>query len=328
MANAVSPNLPTPQHRMIVQDQSETITFLKAKTIGLGLPIETISTHISVIVLRGDRTLKLKRAVRFPYLDFSTAERRLAACQAELLLNRRTAPTLYLGVRRITRETDGRLALDGAGRLVDAVVEMRRFAQDNLFDNMVQRGALTPALMADLARQIAAFHRDAIVNFDHGGAAGVAAVLKSNDQALRTTSLVPDAAAEAFANAFQRAFERHADLLEARRREGKVRRCHGDLILRNICLLDGRPTLFDCIEFDDTLATIDALYDAAFLLMDLWHRDQHNLANLVFNRYLDECVESDGLELVPFFMAIRAAIRAHVTAAQASEAPSAAAAPV
>src|SRR3954451_3561684 len=166
MANAVSPNLPTPQHRMIVQDQSETITFLKAKTIGLGLPVETISTHISVVVLGGDRALKLKRAVRFPYLDFSTAERRLAACQAELRLNRRTAPNLYLGVRRITRETDGRLALDGAGCLVDAVVEMRRFAQEALFDNMARRGALTPTLITDLARRIAAFHRDAVVSFD------------------------------------------------------------------------------------------------------------------------------------------------------------------
>ncbi|MFL5533669.1 MAG: aminoglycoside phosphotransferase, partial [Gemmatimonadales bacterium] len=243
MANAVSPSSPTRQHRMTVQDQSETITFLKAT--GLGLSVETVSTHISVVVLGGDRALKLKRAVRFPYLDFSTAERRLAACHAELRLNRRTAPNLYLGVRRITRETDGRLALDGTGCLVDAVVEMRRFAQEALFDNMARRGALTPTLVTDLARRIAAFHRDAVVSFDHGGATGVAAVLKINDEALRATSLVSAEHAEVFAEAFRHGFERHADLLEARRRAGKVRRCHGDLILRNICLLDGAPTLFD-----------------------------------------------------------------------------------
>src|SRR5829696_8173972 len=278
--------------------------------------------------LRGDRVLKLKRAVCLPYLDFSTAERRLAACQAELRLNRRTAPNLYLGVRRITRETDGRLALDGAGCLVDAVVEMRRFAQEALFDNMARRGALTPALMTDLARRIASFHRDAVVSFDQGGAAGIAAVLKINDQALRATSLVSAEAAEAFAEAFRRSFERHSDLLEVRRKAGKVRRCHGDLILRNICLLDGAPTLFDCIEFDDALATIDVLYDVAFLLMDLWHQDQRDLANLAFNRYLDECEETDGVGLVPFFMAIRAAVRAHVTATQAADASSTAAAPL
>src|SRR5215207_3867620 len=193
---------------------------------------------------------------------------------------------------------------------------------------MARRGALTPTLITDLARRIAAFHRDAVVSFHQGGAAGIAAVLKINDQALRATSLVSAEAAEAFAEAFRHSFERHADLLEVRRKTGKVRRCHGDLILRNICLLDGAPTLFDCIEFDDALATIDVLYHVAFLLMDLWHGDQRDLANLVFNRYLDECEETDGIGLVPFFMAIRAAVRAHVTATQAADASSAAAAPL
>ena len=89
------------------------------------------------------------------------------------------------------------------------------------------------------------------------------------------------------------------------------------MILRNVCLLDGQPTLFDCLEFDDSLATIDVLYDLSFLLMDLWHRDQRGFANLVLNRYLDKCDETDGLALLPFFMAVRAAVRAHVTATQA-----------
>ena len=99
-----------------------------------------------------------------------------------------------------------------------------------------------------------------------------------------------------------------------------MRHCHGDLHLRNICLFDGEPTLFDCLEFSDAMATIDVLYDLAFLLMDLWHRDLRNEANLVLNRYLDEADESDGLPLVPFFMALRAAVRAHVTATAAEEA--------
>lgn len=219
--NAVSPGLPTRQRRMTTEDQSEAITFLKAKAASLGLPVETISTHISIVVLGSDRALKLKRAVRFAYLDFSTAERRLAACQAELQLNRRTAPNLYLGVRRITRETDGRLALDGAGCPVDAVVEMRRFAQEALFDNLARQGALTPPLVTDLARRIAAFHREADVSFGHGGAAGIEAVLKVNDQALRATSLVSAEAAKAFAEAFWCAFERYADLLEAAARRAK-----------------------------------------------------------------------------------------------------------
>ncbi|MGO4570830.1 AAA family ATPase [Microvirga sp. 2TAF3] len=305
---------------MLVGDQSETIRFLKKVSPADGSEVELVSTHASLIFLARDRALKLKRAVRYPYLNFSSPERRLACCRAELELNRRTAPQLYLAVRTITREADGRLAFDGAGTLVDAVVEMRRFSQENLFDTMAQKGALTPQLMTDLARQIAKFHKSAAISFTHGGVAGISAVLDINDRALRGISLVTAEEARSFAASFRQALIRHSDRLEARRRAGKVRRCHGDLILRNICLIDSLPTLFDCLEFNEDLATIDVLYDLAFLLMDLWHRDQRELANIVFNRYLDECEEMDGLPLLPFFMAIRAAVRAHVTATQALDA--------
>jgi predicted kinase len=105
-----------------------------------------------------------------------------------------------------------------------------------------------------------------------------------------------------------------AELLDRRRAAGKVRHCHGDLHLRNICLLDGEPTLFDCLEFDETLASIDVLYDLAFLLMDLEHRGLGHFANRVFNRCLDRSEEDDGLAAMPLFLSLRAAIRAHVTA--------------
>ena len=307
--------------QMGVEDQSEAISFLNEYASRLGQPVETIITHISRILLAGNRALKMKRAVRFPYLDFSSAETRLQSCEAELRLNRRTAPSLYIAVHRITRENDGHLSMDGSGRLVDALVEMHRFSQSDLFDSMAQRGALTPTLMTGVARRIAAFHRDAEVSYDHGGAEGIHAVLEINDRSIRAASFVANDAADELVDAFRRAFADYADLLDARRRAGKVRRCHGDLILRNICLFDGVPTMFDCIEFDDALATIDVLYDLSFLLMDLWHREQRDLANLVLNRYLDGCDEMDGLGAVPFFMAIRAAVRAHVTAAQAIGAP-------
>jgi predicted kinase len=127
---------------------------------------------------------------------------------------------------------------------------------------------------------------------------------------------------EAFDGRFRRALECHRDLLDRRAKAGMVRRCHGDLHLRNICLFDGRPQLFDCIEFNDRIATVDVLYDIAFLLMDLWHRDLPAFANLVMNRYLDETGDEDGFVLLPFFMAVRAAVRAHVTATQAETADS------
>jgi aminoglycoside phosphotransferase family enzyme len=159
---------------------------------------------------------------------------------------------------------------------------------------MAQNGILSPELITELARQVAKLHRSAAVSFTHGGSADIAAVLDINDRGLRDASLVSPVAAGDFADLFRQALSRHSDCLEQRRRAGKVRRCHGDLILRNICLIDGAPTLFDCLEFNEALATIDVLYDLAFLLMDLWHRDQRELANLVYNRYLDECDEIDG----------------------------------
>jgi aminoglycoside phosphotransferase family enzyme/predicted kinase len=305
------------------ESQIEVTQFLTRALAGDGT-VERLSTHISSLFLAGNRVFKCKRAVRFPYLDFTTPERRLAACRAELALNRRTAPALYRGVRRITREPEGGLTFDGAGELVDAVVEMQRFPDADLFDAMARSGRLGPAHIADLAHRIAAFHAGAAISRDHGGAAAIADLVAVNDSALRSAALVPDAEVQALSARFRVALQRHGPLLDARRAAGKVRRCHGDLTLRNICLFEGVPMPFDCIEFSEDIATTDVLYDLAFVLMDLWHRARFDLANLLFNRYLDEADETDGIGLLPFLMALRAVIRAHVTAAQAADGPDAA----
>lgn len=283
-------------------------------------PVETMETHISRIFLAGDRVFKMKRAVKLPYADFSSPKLRLATCRKEVELNSATAPGLYLGVRRITREADGSLALDGKGRLVDAAVEMRRFDQSALLDRMALDGALTPDLMTETARMIVRFHRAAPVFHVGGGAANLAGVLDINRAGFATSHVFGEGEVAAFDAAFRRALDRHAGLLDRREAAGKVRRCHGDLHLRNICMLEGEPRLFDCIEFNDQIATVDVLYDLAFLLMDLWHRGFPEFANLVMNRYLDESDDEDGFVLLPFLMAVRAAVRAHVTATQVEEA--------
>ncbi len=306
---------------MQVDPQTETIAFLTdPATHGLKAgTVEVIETHISVIVLAGQRAFKLKRAVKLPYVDFSTVDLRLAFCEREVMLNRRAVPDLYLGVRRITRTPHGGLTFDGDGPLVDAVVEMVRFGQDSLFERMALHGGLTPALLAELAAGIARFHERAAVDTTGGGAANIAGVLSINERALAGISLFPPEDVVVFNRGFRDALDRHAALLDRRQRDGKVRHCHGDLHLRNICLFEGHPALFDCLEFNDAMATVDVLYDLAFLLMDLWHRDLRPGANLVLNRYLDVLDESDGLALVPMLMAIRAAVRAHVSATKAEE---------
>ncbi len=299
--------------------QRETIAFLRDVCARAGDGSAPMSTHISHVYFAGDTVYKLKRAVRTSYLDFSTSEKRLAACKTELILNRRTAPQLYRAVRRITREPDG-LAFDGPGECVDAVVEMRRFDQSDLLDDMVLRGALTARHVEALARKIAAFHEAAAPSTAHGGVRGVGDVLAMNEAALRSSFLAREQDVSPVCEAMRAQLARNASLLDARREAGKVRRCHGDLTLRNIAMIDGEPTPFDCLEFDEALATIDVLYDLAFVLMDLWHRSRGDLANALLNRYLDVADESDGLALLPLFIAMRAVIRAHVTARMSQDA--------
>lgn len=301
-------------------EQAATIAFLsRPDTYGPGTgTVERIDTHGAVVFLAGERAYKLKRAVKFSYMDFSTPALRRRACEAELRLNRRTAAALYLEVRPVTRERGGSLALGGAGEAVDWVLVMLRFAEDALLDRMAERGALTTPLMIELAAAIARFHGEAAPAAEFGGREGIAAVVRINADNLRLAgALFPAAAVEALNAASAATLDRVGDLLDRRRAAGKVRRCHGDLHLRNLALIDSRPTLFDCIEFSDPIACIDVVYDLAFLLMDLWHRKLPAFANAVFNRYLDLADESDALAAMPLFLSLRAAVRAHVVAAQA-----------
>ena len=322
MARNPRPSPPAGEAGSPSAGQDEVIGFLAdPKTHGLKRrPVETISTYISEIFLAGPRAYKLKRAVKLPYLDFSTPEKRRCACEAELALNRRTAPALYLEVRGIGRGAEGKLGWSDEADAIDWVVVMRRFEQDKLFDALARRGALTAPLMLALVAHIAEFHAAAPPLADYGGAAAMAAIEAENDAALRGAGarVFPSERVGALHERWSARLGLVAGLLDARRADGKVRHCHGDLHLRNICLIDGRPVLFDCLEFSPALASIDVLYDLAFLLMDLEHRGLREFANLAANRYLDLTGDDAGLAALPLFLALRAAIRAKVVAAGAA----------
>ncbi|AYG63580.1 AAA family ATPase [Rhizobium jaguaris] len=306
---------------MIVDDQRAAIAFLSdPKSYGLDSPVEVIETHISRIFLAGGRAYKMKKAVKLPYVDFSTAPLRLNACLKELELNGATAPGLYLGVKTLVKDKSGAIGFAVDGECVDAVVEMVRFDQDLLFDRLASANKLTDELITSTARMIVRFHQDAVVAQGVDGAAQMEAVLDINDAGFATSSLFTKHELSAFSQLFRDTFRRHAERLRERSAARKVRRCHGDLHLRNICLLDGQPRLFDCIEFNDEIATVDVLYDLAFLLMDLWYEGHQHHANLVANRYFDESDNEDGFIILPFFLAVRASVRAHVTATQAETA--------
>ena len=202
---------------------------------------------------------------------------------------------------------------------------MNRFDDAALFDRLAERGELPSREMEGLAAAIAALHADAARRPDKGGLAGVQWVAEGNRLGL-------DEFGDAVFGAEPRALlsrrtsavlAASSAVLEARRRDGFVRQCHGDLHLRNIALIDGRPTLFDAVEFNDDIACIDVVYDLAFLLMDLWRRDLRHHANAVLNAYVRHTGDIGGLALLPLFLSCRAAVRAKTSATAMSMPPGA-----
>ncbi|MDE0391300.1 MAG: AAA family ATPase [Rhodospirillales bacterium] len=302
---------------MIVDDQSEVIDFLFTSAAhGSAAAVRRIETHGAMVFLSGESAVKLKRAVRSDYMDYSTVARRRAACEAEVRVNRRTAPSIYRCARAIVRRPDGQVAWDGPGEVLDWVVCMVRFDENLVLDELAQRHELTAELVDGLADAVARFHEHAEPMPAYGGRAGISRVLAENAGELaRYPDLFDQAEVADFAAAADASLAVRASRLELRRRNGLVRRCHGDLHLRNVCLVDGKPTLFDAIEFCESFACIDVFYDLAFMLMDLWRRGLKAEANRLINRYLWRRDDIDGLGALPLFLSCRAAIRAHVAAA-------------
>ena len=305
-----------------VESQDDVFAYLGRPSTHGGADVRRIDTHAAVVFLAAERAYKVKRAVRFPFLDFSTLEKRREACIAEIDANRPFAPAIYCRVVAITREPSGALAIGGAGEPVEYAVEMRRFDETKTLDRLADHGAVDLALADSLARAVAAAHARAPVVAAAPWIDALGAYVDQNDAAFREyPALFPAAAIERLAAASRAALSRIRPLLSARGTRGLVRRGHGDLHLGNIALIDGRPVPFDALEFDPLVASGDVLYDLAFLLMDLVERRLQPAANVVLNRYLAEtrrAEDLDALTTLPFLMSMRAAIRAKVTAARAA----------
>src|SRR5262245_9576200 len=251
--------------------------------------VERIDTHASSVFLAGPFAYKIKRAVRYPFLDFSTLEKRHEACLNELRVNARTAPQLYLEVLPITAGAGSEFHISGKGRAVEWVLLMRRYDQDKLYDRMAEARKLPLASMAPLAKVIARFHdsTNRLLNPDHS-VAPLQAILRDNEQAFDASrDVIPQDSARGLARLSHERLAALIPLLRARALGGYVRHCHGDLHLRNIVEIEGKPVLFDAIEFDASFATIDVLYDLSFLLMDLGNRGLIAHANAVLNVYLE-----------------------------------------
>lgn len=302
------------------QSQDDVLAFLANPAMHGGAPVRRIDTHAAAVFLAGERALKIKRAVKFPFLDFSTRERRKAALEAELDVNSRFAPDLYRRVIAITRKPDGGLALGGEGSAVEWALEMRRFDETATLDHLAERGRIGLALADALGRVIAQAHARAPRAEPAPWIAALGDYIAQNEEAFGETPdlFLPDDV-QKLTQASQTRLAQITPLLAARGEAGLIRRIHGDLHLGNIVLIGGKPVLFDAIEFNPIVGSGDLLYDLAFVLMDLIGRDLPAQANALFNRYLTETdrdSDLDALAALPLFISLRAAIRAKVTAAR------------
>ncbi len=280
---------------------------------------QTIETSCARVFLVGESAFKVKRPVDFGFLDYSTLELRRWSLQRELSFNRAAAPDIYRAVRQLTRAADGGIEIDGAGEVVEYLLEMRRFDGEAVLAS--QPWAIDDALEESLGRTIAQFHAGAALRPQGGGVSALGYTIASNANLLR--GLAPRLGAQAVERLVEEtdlALKRLGPQLDARAAEGFARHCHGDLHLGNILIEEGRPILFDCIEFNDALSDIDVQYDLAFLLMDLDFRRRRDAAGRVLNAYLDEAARTfgeglwTGLAALPLMLSVRAAVRTHVWA--------------
>src|SRR5512135_1688366 len=285
--------------------------------------VQLIETHISWVLLAGDYAYKIKKAVNLGFLDYTGLAALQFCCVEEIRLNRRTAPDIYLDAVAIGGTPDS--PAFGTQPAIEYAVRMRRFAPGNLMDSLLMQGKIAPEHIDTLSASIARFHANvpaAGPDSGFGTAASIHAVAQQNFVSLRAH--LAGAADRKIIAALEAATEAEyiscRELFEARRAQGFVRECHGDLHLGNIALIGDEPVPFDCIEFNPDLRWIDVMSEIAFTVMDLLHRKHAEFAW----RFLNACLEANGdyggIPVLRFYLAYRATVRAKVCAIRAGQA--------
>jgi aminoglycoside phosphotransferase family enzyme/gluconate kinase len=295
--------------------------------------VQTVETHISWVFLTGTSAYKLKKPVDLGFLDFSTPAKRLHACREELRLNRRLAPDLYLEVVgfRGTPEAPEIVpvpespASNGGAPPFEYAVRMREFPQEAQLDRRLDAGLLGREETEAIAARIAAFHAElpgAGEDVPYGTPERIHAPARENfaQVSLRLPRGADDDLLERLRLWSERAYDRLAPRLAARKRDGFVRECHGDLHLSNLVELESGVTAFDCLEFDPALRWIDVISEVAFLAMDFQVRGRDDLAHVFLNTYLEETGDYRGLALLRYYLAYRSMVRAKVAAILLSQA--------
>lgn len=284
--------------------------------------VRVIETHISWVLLAGGYAYKIKKALALGFLDYTTLEMRRVCCEEEIRLNRRTAPDLYLEVVSIGGSPQ--MPEFGAQHAFEYAVRMRRFPNADQMDRMLLRGDLAPHHIDNLAVVVSRFHAglprvDTATRF--GTVNSIHAAARQNFEQLR--ELLPEESycddVSVLSRKAEAEFGACRDIFAARREQGYVRECHGDLHLGNIVLIGGQPVIFDCIEFNPALRWIDTMDEAAFATMDLLQRGRSDLAWRFLNAMLEANGDYGGISVLRFYLAYRAAVRAKVCAIRAAQ---------
>ncbi|MEM6838957.1 MAG: AAA family ATPase [Cyanobacteria bacterium P01_C01_bin.120] len=280
-------------------------------------PIQLMQTHVSYVLLTGEFAYKVKKPVDFGFLNYSTLEKRQHFCAEELRLNQRAADSLYLDVLPIGQAGD-RFQLGDADNVVEYVVKMRQFPQSALLSQMFEQGDLTAALLQQLAEAIADFHLTAKTN-DYIRAFGtVENVRQSIDENYdQTAGFIGGPQTQqqfdetkAYTDQF---FATQQGLLQQRLEQDKIRACHGDLHLNNICYWQNQLLLFDCIEFNEPFRFVDVMFDIAYIIMDLTVAERQDLAASFLSHYVECTGDWEGLQVLPLYVSRQSYVRAKVT---------------
>ncbi|MEC4816233.1 MAG: AAA family ATPase [Scytonema sp. PMC 1069.18] len=281
-------------------------------------PIELVQTHISYVLLTGDFAYKVKKPMNFGFLDYSTLEKRRHFCHEELRLNQRGAEELYLEVFPVTLVL-GRYQMGGTTEAVEYVLKMRQFPQETLFSKMFQQGRLNETLLEDLGRVVAEYHATKTVSNDYirsfGEVEQIRAAFDENYEQTEKYIGGPQTR-EQFEETKQYTdtfFAKCEELFKRRIHSDRIRECHGDLHLGNICLWQDKIWLFDCIEFNEPFRFVDVMFDIAYAVMDLEAQQRPDLSNAYLNTYLEMTGDWEGLQVLPIYLSRQSYVRAKVT---------------
>lgn len=276
--------------------------------------IELIQTHISFVFLTKNCVYKLKKAVNFGFLDFSTLDKRRAYCEKELELNRRLCPEIYLEVVPITKSNS--IKINGKGETIEYALKMKRLPQERIMAILLKENKVDTKIIDKIARIVVEFHSKAQTSPEISEFGSLKIVKTNWDENFAQTKkyvnqTIPESEFQFIQTKINNFIEKNKSLFENRVADKRIRDCHGDLHSGNIFITD-KICIFDAIEFNDRFRYSDVAADVAFLAMDLDFQQKFDLANYFIKRYIEYSKDQQLTQMLPFYKCYRAYVRGKV----------------